>query len=125
MHALSLFAVDKPIDLTSYDETHTLLARIVRLALNSSHAYLPRTQSGKPEAQGVPDGKSSDSDPDNFTIWDVRQAQRIAKGIYYTFGIEFTSEVVVAEANVRKLATDVVQARQVLANGFRPNIVDQ
>ncbi|UZJ56933.1 hypothetical protein CBS101457_006253 [Exobasidium rhododendri] len=116
--------VDKPKDMTSHDETYALLARIIQYALNSSYAYLPRSQSGRPEAQDVPDGRRSDSDPDDFTIWDVKQARRIAKGIYFTFDIEFTSEVIVAEANIRKLANDVIQARQILANGFRPNIVD-
>lgn len=118
-------AVDKPRDAASFDETYTLLARIVRLALNSSYSYLPRSQSGRPESKDVPDGRHSDSDPDDFTIWDARQAQAIAKAIYYSFDIEFASEVVVAEANVRKLANDVIEARQVLANGFRPTFAEQ
>lgn len=117
--------MDQPKDLTSFDETFTLLARIVHYALDSSYAYLPRSQTGRPESKDVPVGRDSDSDPDDFTIWDVSQAQHIAKAIYYSFDIEFASEVVVAEANVRKLASDVIEARQVLTNGFRPTFIEQ
>jgi phosphatidylethanolamine N-methyltransferase len=117
--------VNRPKDLDSSDEAYRLIGEIVRLALGSSYAYLPRSSTGRPESENVPDGRDSDSDPDDFTIWDVKQAQRIAKAIYYCFDIEFTSEVVVAEANVRKLANDVVQARQVLTNNFRPTFAEQ
>ncbi|PWN18592.1 hypothetical protein BCV69DRAFT_288370 [Microstroma glucosiphilum] len=67
----------------------------------------------------IPNRKTSsplfhDEDPDDFTIWDVAQAKRIALGIKEAFGVEFTSEVVVAEANVRRLAEDVIEARRLL-----------
>lgn len=102
-----------------------MLAKIVQHCLGSSYAYLPRSQTGRPESKDVPDGRDSDSDPDDFTIWDVKQAQRIAKAIYYSFDIEFASEVVVAEANVRKLANDVVEAKQILTKSFRPAYIEQ
>lgn len=117
--------VSRPKNLDSSEEAYKLIGEIVRLALGSSYTYLPRSSTGRPESEDVPDGRDSDSDPDDFTIWDVKQAQRIAKAIYYCFDIEFTSEVVVAEANVRKLANDVVEARQVLTNNFRPTFAEQ
>lgn len=115
--------VKRPADPNSADEAYELITEIVRLALDSSYSYLPRSQTGRPEREDIPDGKNNDSDPDDFTIWDVKQAQRIATAIYYCFDIEFTSEVVVAEANVRKLANDVVEARQVLTDSFRSAFV--
>jgi phosphatidylethanolamine N-methyltransferase len=116
--------VNRPKDPDSFQETFELLAKIVHYALESSYAYLPRSQTGRPESKDVPSGRHSDSDPDDFTIWDVKQAQRIAKAIHYSFDIEFASEVIIAEANVRKLANDVIEARQVLADGFRPTFAE-
>ncbi|CDW99371.1 hypothetical protein, partial [Sporisorium scitamineum] len=61
-----------------------------------------------------------DSDADDFTIWDRTQATRISTGIKWAFGLELSPEVIIAEANVNKLATDVVQGRRVLEPAFAP-----
>ncbi|SPO24524.1 related to CHO2 - phosphatidylethanolamine N-methyltransferase [Ustilago trichophora] len=56
----------------------------------------------------------------DFTIWDMQQASRISRAIKWAFDIELSSEVIVAEANVGRLARDVVQGRRVLRPGFAP-----
>jgi phosphatidylethanolamine N-methyltransferase len=102
----------------SYEEVYNILARLTVYALDSSHLHSPRSQTGRPRhhsfSSQLPAGKGSDEDPDDFTIWDVGQAKRIASGIKEAFGVEFTQEVVVAEANVRRLAEDVIEARRLL-----------
>lgn len=128
-HSLLSFTVDTPANPDSFEETYTSLARIVTLSLDSDESLAPRSQTGRPKAstlEETPKGLHSDEDPDDFTIWDKTQASRISSAIKQAYGVEFSTEVVVASANVRKLARDVVEARQLLMGGFKPNmVVDQ
>ncbi len=57
---------------------------------------------------------------DDFVIWDRKQAARISAAIRYAFGLELAPEVVVAEANVARLAHDVVEGRKLLRPAFQP-----
>ncbi|CBQ73396.1 related to CHO2-phosphatidylethanolamine N-methyltransferase [Sporisorium reilianum SRZ2] len=61
-----------------------------------------------------------DGDADDFTIWDRAQAARISTAIKWAFALELSPEVVIAEANVAKLAMDVVHGRRVLEPAFTP-----
>lgn len=120
--------VDTPSNPDSFEETYSSLAKIVTLSLDSDESLAPRSQTGRPKAstaEETPKGLNSDEDPDDFTIWDKNQASRISSAIKMAYGVEFSTEVVVASANVRKLARDVVEARQLLEGGFRPNLVEQ
>lgn len=60
------------------------------------------------------------TDPDDFTIWDTKQAKKISLGIRYALDTELSPDVIIAEANVARLATDVVQGRKVLSPSFQP-----
>lgn len=105
-------------EVPSYEAVYGPLARIVMAALDSDSLRAPRSQTGRPRAPSSlgppPTGRANDEDPDDFTIWEADQAKRIAKGIKVAFGVDFSTEVVVAEANVRRLATDVVEAKRLL-----------
>lgn len=104
--------------LSTYESVYGPLARIVMAALDSDSLHAPRSQTGRPRASSSlgppPTGRINDEDPDDFTIWEADQAKRIAKGIRMAFDVEFSTEVVVAEANVRRLANDIVEAKRLL-----------
>lgn len=138
-------AVEPLSDPASFAEVHQALSKIVAFALDTPPLSASSDTSGSASAsdathmgkhgdgdEGSPEGAKSTgnpsahvdddddealagTDPDDFTIWDVHQAKRIATGIHACFGLEFTTEVIVAEANVGKLAQDIVEARQVLS----------
>ena len=58
------------------------------------------------------------SDPDDFVLYSLDEAAHIAYAIHVAFGVELDKEVVLAAANVKKLATRVAEARKVL--GLKP-----
>lgn len=57
---------------------------------------------------------------DDFTIWDQTQAANISKAIKWAFDIELSPSVIIAEANIRRLALDVIEGRRVLQPSFSP-----
>lgn len=123
IHLILPSTVDKPSDATSFEQIYASLGQIVTFCLDSDISLAPRSQTGRPKAgpsDPAPKGRDSDEDPDDFTIWDQTQAKHIAYGIKQAFDVDFDSEVIVAEANVRKLASDVLEARKVLDPQFRP-----
>jgi phosphatidylethanolamine N-methyltransferase len=54
---------------------------------------------------------------DDFVLYSVDDAEHIAYAIRVAFGVDLTAEVVVAAANVGKLAKQVGEARKLL-NGY-------
>ncbi|SDA05367.1 BZ3501_MvSof-1269-A2-R1_Chr12-1g03351 [Microbotryum saponariae] len=54
------------------------------------------------------------SDKDDFAIYSVADAKHIAYAIREAFEVELTSEVIMAAANVMRLANRIVEARKVL-----------
>ncbi|KAK4053652.1 phosphatidylethanolamine N-methyltransferase [Microbotryomycetes sp. JL221] len=60
------------------------------------------------------DGAPRLSNPDDFVLYSTDQAEHIAYAIEEAFQVELVSDVVVAAANVNKLASRVVEARKVL-----------
>lgn len=54
------------------------------------------------------------SDPDDFVIYSQNDAQHIAYAIDEVFDVELTSEVVIAAANVAKLAYTISESRRLL-----------
>lgn len=54
------------------------------------------------------------SDPDDFVIYSMDEAAHIAYAIDEAFKVELSNEVVLAAANVAKLAKRVVEARRLL-----------
>ncbi|GAA5840346.1 hypothetical protein JCM11251_006701 [Rhodosporidiobolus azoricus] len=57
------------------------------------------------------------TDPDDFVLYSQDEAAHIAYAIEVAFGVELDKEVVLAAANVAKLASRVIEARAVLRPG--------
>ncbi|GAA6046822.1 hypothetical protein JCM3770_005660 [Rhodotorula araucariae] len=58
------------------------------------------------------------SDPDDFVLYSQDEAAHIAYAVHVAFGVELDKEVILAAANVKKLAARVAEARKVL--GLKP-----
>lgn len=58
-----------------------------------------------------PEGKA---DPDDFFIWSPSQARAISTAICSGFDVDFGPDVVIAAANTRTLADNIVQAKAFL-----------
>ncbi|PWN52329.1 hypothetical protein IE53DRAFT_367294 [Violaceomyces palustris] len=118
--------VERPQDSNSFEETYTSLTKIIRYALSENpqpstiHQAInvPSSSESSTSSNSSVSGKSpaEDGDPDDFTIWNVDQARKISSAIRQAFDVDFSQEVIVAEANVRRLARDVVQARRLLSS---------
>ncbi|EPQ27459.1 uncharacterized protein PFL1_04997 [Pseudozyma flocculosa PF-1] len=124
--------IDAPQDEEDLEQTYAVLAKIVAFSLQAADPRAQRTKrlsisqpaedAQVPAASPQPEVEAG-TDPDDFTIWDLDQARRIAEAIKMAFGLELSTEVVVAEANTRRLARDVVEGRKVLRPEFRPRLV--
>ncbi|KIY68946.1 phosphatidylethanolamine N-methyltransferase [Cylindrobasidium torrendii FP15055 ss-10] len=64
----------------------------------------------------VPTSVPSDDgrDPDDFTFWSEKQAKRIAVAMKQMYGVDYTAEVIVADANLGALARRVLVSKEVL-----------
>lgn len=90
------------------------LLRIVVLCLDSDSALIPSAAilSDIPtEGETEP----SERQPDDFRFWSEDQAARIADCVKHAFGVEYSPEVVVADANVGSLARKILLSRELLA----------
>ena len=113
--------VATPADPSSLDETSAALRKIV--AHSQPPASVARLSISSPSDAALP--ADADADADDFTIWDQAQAKRIADAIRFAFDLDFSPEVIVAEANVRKLARDIVHGRELLSPQFHPNLMTE
>ena len=106
--------VDRPSDLASFASVRATLLRLVCSCLGHDKALVPRSSTGrKSTASMAREGESVSAD-DDFSILDVEQADRLAYAISQSCGVELAREVVIADANVSKLARRVIAGRRIL-----------
>lgn len=81
---------------------------------------LPETDEARNEP--LPEyGDEDDRDPDDFVVMEERQAKRIAALVETACGVELSTEVVIADANVGALTRRVIGAKSLVAKaGGRP-----
>jgi phosphatidylethanolamine N-methyltransferase len=87
------------------------------LPLSCLPAEAPRTP--RPKTGGDDRGNAEDRDyldPDDFTFWSPRQAQRICAVIRQTFDVEYAPEVILADANVTALAHRILSSKEILTS---------
>lgn len=56
-------------------------------------------------------------DPDDFSFWSEKQAERICWAVEQAFGVEYAPEVVVADANLTTLANRILLSKEMLTSG--------
>lgn len=82
--------------------------RHVVLALDSDPSLVPF--SSLPSNAAIEHGR----DPDDFRFWSEGQARRIVKAIQQVFDVEYSSEVIVADANLSALANRILVSKEIL-----------
>ncbi|KAI0028570.1 phospholipid methyltransferase-domain-containing protein [Vararia minispora EC-137] len=98
--------VDTPETL-DFDAVRNALLRVVPLCLDSDPSLVPLSC--------LPGPLPLDSrDPDDFRFWSERQAARIAGAIRQMFGVEYTPDVVLADANLTALSQRILAGKRVL-----------
>ncbi|KDN33294.1 hypothetical protein RSAG8_13615, partial [Rhizoctonia solani AG-8 WAC10335] len=111
--------VDKP-DTVEFDSVRHTLLRIVTLCLDSDPSLVPLSAGIDPLSSSQDSGSKNTqptglrSDPDDFRFWSERQAKRITTAVHAAFGVEYSPEVIVADANVTALSNRVINSLKLL-----------
>ncbi|KAJ1303691.1 hypothetical protein OPQ81_008116 [Rhizoctonia solani] len=124
--------VNKP-DTIDFDSVRQTLLHIVTLCLDSDPSLVPLSAGIDPLSAEESGSKNTEpsglrSDPDDFRFWAERQAKRITTAVYAAFGVEYSPEVIVADANVTALSNRVIRSFElfVSVNGkMYPEVVTQ
>lgn len=127
-----LFVVEHPSDPDDPEAVYATLTSIVAQtlafdpqAIPAAARHLTPPHLRSPSLSSLPDRQASSeaglepttpllSDPDDFAIYTLDEAEHIAYAIEQAFEIELASEVVLAAANVGKLAHGILAARRLL-----------
>jgi len=110
--------VNKPtsLDFTSVREC---LTDIIPLCLDNDPRLIPMSCGGTCDASvDVDKDHASDDarDPDDFSFWSERQAKRICTAVKQAFNVEYAPEVIVADANLTRLAHRIMVSKQLLVS---------
>lgn len=120
---MTIHAAERPARLDDYKSVYDTLLPLVTRCLNNDASVVPESAFGllptPPDESVKAKARGERTDPDDFAIYTTEQAERIATVLEETTGLELTSEVVMAEANVAKLAHLVVESKHLLSP-FRP-----
>ncbi|KZV93634.1 phosphatidylethanolamine N-methyltransferase [Exidia glandulosa HHB12029] len=84
------------------------LLQIVRWCLNNDPLLIPASC-----GQSTPTGEES-AEQDDFRFWNESQAERIASIIHQAVGVEYTAEVIIADANVTSLSRRIIASKRLL-----------
>ncbi|KAF8588065.1 phosphatidylethanolamine N-methyltransferase [Ramaria rubella] len=103
---LEIYVDDSPA--LDFESVRATLMRLVVLALDSDPSLVPFSS--------LPSGAvyEDQRDPDDFRFWSERQAKRIAKAIQQIFNVEYSTEVIVADANLSALANRILASKEIL-----------
>jgi len=112
--------VERPRSVQDFQAVYSTLLPLVSRSLENDPELIPETaipllpEEERPSEEGIAKIQAERTDPDDFVIFTTEQADRISEAIAASCGLELTSEVVVAEANVAKLARSVVDSDKIL-----------
>jgi phosphatidylethanolamine N-methyltransferase len=85
----------------NFTSVRNTLTYMVPLCLDSDPSLIPL--SCQRDGQAVSD-VDKDCDPDDFRFWSERQAKRICVAIKHAFDVDYSPDVIVADANITALA---------------------
>ena len=100
-----------------FENVRKTLMRIIVFCLDSDPSLIPaaaRTY-GRPHEEDARESVEG-IDKDDFKFWSEKQAKRIAVCIEHAFGVEYASEVAVADANVSSLARKILISKELLTS---------
>ncbi|KAF8438448.1 phospholipid methyltransferase-domain-containing protein [Boletus edulis BED1] len=120
----NVLGIDGPLEIyvnkpTSLDFTsiRNCLAEIIPLCLDNDLHLIPLSCGGTHDPSVDADERdafSDGGDPDDFSFWSERQAKRICAVIEQAFNVEYVPEVIVADANLTRLANRILVSKQLL-----------
>ncbi|KAI0262700.1 phospholipid methyltransferase-domain-containing protein [Gloeopeniophorella convolvens] len=120
--------VNKP-EKTDFVSVRATLAHVVPLCLDSDPSLIPLSLKTAPAVANTIGSSASDEDahdgggsaddggngdPDDFRFWSEQQAWRIARAVRETFGVEYATDVIVADANLSALAQRIIASLQIM-----------
>lgn len=94
--------VDQPADPSSFSQTYATVTKLAQMALGAGRGA---------------DAEYRSEDPDDLVIWNLGEVQKLCAGIRCAFQVDFSPQVVMADANVSSLARHIVEARRLLHMG--------
>jgi phosphatidylethanolamine N-methyltransferase len=103
--------VDRPAKV-DFESVREALAHVVPLCLDGDPSLIPGSTSSSTD--GNQTSEEDGGDPDDFRFWSERQAWRIARVVREMFGVEYTADVVMADANLSALAQRIVASRKIV-----------
>jgi phosphatidylethanolamine N-methyltransferase len=104
--------VDTP-ETFDFASVRAALVRVVPLCLDNDPSLVPLSCLPPDAAPAeAPDG--APRDPDDFRFWSEGQAARIAGAIRQMFALEYTPDVVLADANLSALSQRILAGKKVL-----------
>lgn len=111
---LFFLAADE-IPALTFEEVRSELTRLVVFALDNDPSLIPLScQAPQPHEDEGGGGTAADGrDPDDFNFWSEKQAKLLAKGIQQVFGVEYSTEVIVADANLSALANRILVSKEI------------
>lgn len=95
------------------------LTEIIPLCLDNDPYLIPQSCGGMrdPNADAdESDASGAQRNPDDFSFWSERQAKRICTAIEQAFNVEYVPEVIVADANLTRLANRILVSKQLLVS---------
>lgn len=110
--------VDKPVNPVNYASVYSTLLPLVTRCLDSDPQLVPETAwpllKEQPDESTKAEIHAKRTDEHDFVLYTNEQAERIAMVVKESCGIELTSDVIVAEANLAKLTRSVVESLKLL-----------
>ncbi|KAK9894347.1 hypothetical protein P389DRAFT_205768, partial [Cystobasidium minutum MCA 4210] len=110
--------VDRPVNPDNYASVYSTLLPLVTRCLDSDPQLVPETAwpllKEQPDESTKAEIHAKRTDEHDFVLYTNEQAERIASAVKQSCGIELTSDVIVAEANLAKLTRSVVESAKLL-----------
>lgn len=119
--------VQHPSNPDDLADIHSTLTSIVVQTLSCDPSVIPASgrhllpPTSSPSSSDLPSSTSPSggnetrlSDPDDFVLYSIEDAQRVAYAIQEAFAVELNADVILAAANVERLAKSIHVARRLL-----------
>lgn len=101
--------VSKPASF-EFASVRACLLHIINICLEADPSLVPAGTLD--EETGSADGDAPSAD--DFRFWSEKQAKRISKSIMEAFGVEYSYEVILADANVTTLTNRILATKELL-----------
>lgn len=88
------------------------MLQIINICLEADPSLVPTSNVNADAETGSVDGDAPSAD--DFRFWSDKQAKRISKSILEAFGVEYSYDVILADANVTTLTNRILATKELL-----------